>query len=53
MKKQSPKITLARETLRLLAGPETAAAQGADGRHPNTLLNSCQCPTFSCKAGQC
>jgi len=52
MKKQSPKITLSKETLRILDRSEAAAAEGGS-RHPNTLFNSCQCPTFSCKAGQC
>jgi hypothetical protein len=55
MKKQMKKIALAKETLRNLAGPEAAAAQGAGagGIYPNTLFNSCHCPTLSCKAGQC
>jgi len=55
MKKQSPKITLAKETLRLLNRPEVSAAEGAGvgGIYPNTLFNSCHCPTLSCKAGQC
>jgi hypothetical protein len=51
MKKQIRKIALAKETLRQLAGPEVTAAQG--GAYPNTLFNSCHCPTLSCKAGQC
>jgi hypothetical protein len=55
MKKQIRKITLAKETLRNLAGPEVAAVQGEGGGgiYPNTLFNSCHCPTLSCKAGQC
>jgi hypothetical protein len=51
MKKQSPKITLARETLRLLDRSEAAAAEG--GTFPNTQFNSCHCPTLSCKPAIC
>ena len=51
MKKQSPKITLAKETLRLLTGPEAATADG--GTVPNTQFNSCRCPTLSCKPAIC
>jgi len=52
MKKQSKKITLARETLRQLSSRETVEAEGGS-RYPNTNFNSCPCPTLSCKAGQC
>lgn len=52
MKKHTKKIVLAKETLRNLAGIEAQAAQGGSA-YPNTLFNSCHCPTLSCKAGQC
>ncbi len=52
MKKQSKKITLAKETLRSLAGLEALAVQGGS-IYPNTLFNSCHCPTLSCKPGAC
>ena len=46
MKKPMKKITLAKETLRNLAEPDIATAQG--GVYTYTLFNSCYCPTLSC-----
>jgi hypothetical protein len=51
MKKQMKKIVLAKETLRSLVEPDVAAAQG--GALPISGVNTCRCPTVSCKAGQC
>lgn len=51
MKKQTKKITLAKETLRSLTAVEaTQAVQG--GSFTCTLFNTCHCPTYSCN-GTC
>lgn len=52
MKKQPKKIALAKETLRHLSDSDFAGVEGGS-IFPNTLFNTCRCPTLSCKPGQC
>jgi len=46
--KKIQKIVLTRETVRNLTTTETAEAVGGSA-YPNTLFDSCKCPTLSCQ----
>jgi hypothetical protein len=55
-KKRLKKIVLSKETLRHLTATEIAEgdlARAAGGAFPISGVNTCRCPTVSCKAGQC
>jgi hypothetical protein len=47
MKKQVKKIVLAKETVRNLTAAEAAGAAG--GSFPISGVNTCRCPSVSCR----
>ena len=47
-KKLTKKLTLSKETLRVLEAPEFANARGGTDAPPAPTDFSCSCPTFCC-----